>query len=70
MFELLGTLIVPSIQQAGCPGNDNLAKANRAVLADMWWNIGVLSRLNGARRKTRAPVFGELGLNNGGWIPQ
>jgi hypothetical protein len=35
MFAMLGTLIVPSIQQAGCPGNGNLAKANLAVPADI-----------------------------------
>jgi hypothetical protein len=35
MFELLETLFVSSIQQAGCLGNGNLAKANRTVSADM-----------------------------------
>jgi hypothetical protein len=62
---LFGTLIVPSIQQAGYPGNGNLAKANRAVSDDVK-NIETLSRLSGARRKTRTPgvihcsSFGEL----------
>jgi hypothetical protein len=48
----------------GCFGNGNLVKAN-----GLYWLIpGIietLSRLSGARRKTRAPVLGESTLVTG-----